>query len=162
MFEGFTKDARAIVEQARTEALQLGHGWIGTEHLVLGGAPAAGLDRAALRAEVVEATRTGDGLDAGALATLGIDLGAVRDRVEASFGPGALARGRRTGGRTPFTPGAKKALELTLREAVADGAGEIRAEHLLLGVLREGDGLGARLLAAHGVTAGRLRGSDAA
>lgn len=160
MFEGFTKDTRAIVEQARTEALEMGHGWIGTEHLVLGAAPAAGLDPAALRAEIVAAT--GDDLDAAALATLGIDLGAVRDRVEASFGPGALARGRHAGTRTPFTPRAKKALELTLREAVATGAGEIRPEHLLLGVLREGDGLGARLLAAHGVTAERLRGSNAA
>jgi ATP-dependent Clp protease ATP-binding subunit ClpA len=157
MFEGFTKDARAIVERARAEAQALGHGWIGTEHLVLGGAAAAGLDPEALRAEIARHDLDGD-----ALATIGIDLEAVRDRVESSFGRGALSATRPRTSSTPFTARAKKALQLTLREAVAAGDGEIRPEHVLLGVLSEGEGLGARLLAAHGVTAGRLRGTDTA
>ncbi|MEP6954468.1 MAG: Clp protease N-terminal domain-containing protein, partial [Solirubrobacteraceae bacterium] len=89
MFEGFTKDAREIVERARAEAQALGHDWIGTEHLVLGGASAAGLDPAVLRAEIVR-----DDLDGDALATIGIDLEVVRDRVESSFGAGALSANR--------------------------------------------------------------------
>lgn len=152
MFETFTKDAREIVERARAEALALGHGHIGTEHLVLGGAGAAGLDADVLRAEIAR-----EDLDGDALATIGIDLEAVRARVESSFGPGALSTGRRGWGRTPFTPHAKKALELALRQAVADGAGELRPEHLLRGVLVGGDGRGARLLSAHGITVDRLR-----
>lgn len=166
MFERFCDDARAAVVRAQTEARALGHGWIGTEHLVLGAHAVAGLDPGELRVEVRRASASGDGLDGRALATLGIDLDAVRDRVEAAFGPGALAGGRPTAGRLLFTAQAKKALELALREAVSLGSREIRAEHLLLGILRAGDGLGARLLAAHGVTAdalrARVRGSDAA
>jgi ATP-dependent Clp protease ATP-binding subunit ClpA len=157
MFEGFTKDAREIVERARAEALALGHDRIATEHLVLGGAGAAGLDAAVLRAELAR-----DDLDAGALATIGIDLGAVRERVESSFGAGALDAGRLGSGRTPFTRPAKRALQSALREAVAEGAGELRPAHLLLGVLAEPAERGARLLAAHGVTADHLRGRDAA
>jgi ATP-dependent Clp protease ATP-binding subunit ClpA len=152
MFEGFTRDARAIVERARTEAQALGHERIGTEHLVLGAAGAAGLDPAVLRAEVAR-----DDLDGNALATIGIDLDAVRDRVESSFGAGALAAGRPGSGRTPFTRPAKRALQEALRAAVAEDAGELRSEHLLLGVLAEPGGRGARLLAAHGVTAEALR-----
>ena len=152
MFERFTKDARAIVERARAEALALGHDRIGTEHLVLGGADAAGLDPGVLRAEVAAADLDGD-----ALATVGIDLDAVRERVESAFGAGALSAGASTAGRTPFTRPAKRALQEALRQAVADGAGELRPEHLLLGVLAEPDGRGARLLAGHGVTAEALR-----
>ncbi len=155
MFERFTRDARETVVRAETEARALGHGWIGTEHLVLGGAQAAGLDPAVLRSEV--AREVGDGLDGAALATLGIDLDAVRERVDASFGPGALTTGRPNAGRTPFTKHSKKALELAVREAAAGGAREIRTEHVLLGVLREGEGLGADLLTAHGITADHLR-----
>lgn len=157
MFEGPTKDTREIVERARAEAQALGHDRIGTEHLVLGGASAAGLDPEVLRAEIAR-----DDLDGDALATIGIDLEAVRGRVESSFGVGALSAGRPGSGRTPFTEPAKQALQEALRQAVADGTGEIRAEHVLLGVLAEPDGRGARLQAAHGVTAGRLRGRDAA
>ena len=152
MFDRFTKDARAIVERARAEALALGHDRIGTEHLVLGGADAAGLDPGVLRAEVA----AGD-LDGPALATVGIDLDAVRERVESAFGAGALSAGAPASGRTPFTRPAKRALQEALRQAVADGAGELRPEHLLLGVLAEPDGRGARLLAGHGVTAEALR-----
>jgi ATP-dependent Clp protease ATP-binding subunit ClpA len=152
MFEGFTKEARAIVERARAEALALGHDRIGTEHLALGAAGAAGLDPGVLRGEVAR----GD-LDGDALATVGIDLDAVRERVESAFGAGALHAPASAPRRTPFTRPAKRALQEALRQAVADGAGELRAEHLLLGVLAEPDGRGARLLAGHGVTTEALR-----
>jgi ATP-dependent Clp protease ATP-binding subunit ClpA len=145
MFERFTHDARQVVVQAQQEALELGAARIGAEHLLLGVAAASegaagsalrglGLDHATLRAELAASA---GGLDAAALASIGIDLDEVRRRVEASFGPGALhGRGR---GRVPFTPGAKKALELALREALALGDRDIRAEHLVLGVVRGAD-----------------------
>ena len=103
-------------------------------------------------------------LDAEALATIGIDLDEVRRQVEGAFGPGALERARwprrcRPQGRrhaTPFTPRAKKCLELALREAVALGHGYIGPEHVLLGILREGQGLAAALLLRQGI------GQDAA
>jgi ATP-dependent Clp protease ATP-binding subunit ClpA len=171
MFERFTQGARRAVVVAQDEAAGLAHHWIGTEHLLLGlladDREAArlrpfGLTADGVRAEVVRAIGRGEpGLDPEALATLGIDLDEVRRRVESTFGPGALSgRGGRRGGQPPFTRRAKKALELALREAVHAGDREIRAEHLLLGLLREGDGVGARLLAAHGVTAAALRGDD--
>jgi ATP-dependent Clp protease ATP-binding subunit ClpA len=170
MFERFTDEARKVVVAADWHAGALRHGWIGTEHLLL-----ALLDdperRAArvlvghgvtgpwVRAEVERIVGVGEpDLDADALATLGIDLDAVRERVERTFGPGALAQrgGRRRraagDGRRPFTPRAKKALELSLREAVARGDSFIGAEHLLLGLLREGDGVAARILRSAGVT----------
>ena len=88
----------------------------------------------ALRGRVVSG-----GLDGDALASIGVDLDEIRRRAEANFGPGALERGRRArDGYVPFTPGAKKALELALREAIAAGDKEIGDEHVLLGVLREG------------------------
>jgi ATP-dependent Clp protease ATP-binding subunit ClpA len=183
MFERFTDDARRAVVLAGEEAARLHHGWIGTEHLLLGvlcsgGAPARlladlGVDAAGVRADIVRIIGRGeDDIDAGALATLGIDLDAVRERVEKAFGPGAL--NRRGGGcrrgmfsaQTPFSPRAKKALELTLREGIALGDRELRGEHLILGLLREGDGVAARMLAARGVTLegvrGKLSGRDAA
>ena len=86
----------------------------------------------------------------------------MRDRVESSFGAGALSANRSGSGRTPFTRSAKRALQSALRQAVAEDAAKMRPEHLLLGVLAERDGRGARLLAAHGVTAAQLRGRDAA
>jgi ATP-dependent Clp protease ATP-binding subunit ClpA len=170
MFERLAEEARAAVVEAAMEAEHLHHGWIGTEHLLLGilDAPrsraarllgAAGVTGDWVRAEVERIVGRGEpDLDADALATLGIDLDAVRERVERTFGPGALAgrRGRRrglcAGERRPFTPRAKKALELSLREAVAAGDGFIGAEHLLLGLLREGDGVAARILGERGVT----------
>jgi ATP-dependent Clp protease ATP-binding subunit ClpA len=169
MFERFTAEARAAVVEAAVEAEGLQHGWIGTEHLLLGvlDAPrsraarvlvARGVTGEWVRGEVERIVGRGEpGLDADALATLGIDLDAVRERVERTFGPGALAarpgrRRRSCGDRRPFTPRAKKALELSLREAVALGDHFIRAEHLLLGLLREGDGVAARILAAKGIT----------
>jgi ATP-dependent Clp protease ATP-binding subunit ClpA len=141
MFERFTKEARAVVLLAQDEATALEADRIGAEHLLLGlageqGAAARvleplGLGHAALRAEL---ERTG-GLDADALASIGIDLDEVRRRVEESFGPGALGGHRK--GRRPFSPEAKKALELALREAIALGDNHIGSEHILLGVMRD-------------------------
>ena len=167
MFERFTEDARAAVHAAQREAADLRHDWIGTEHLLLGvldtGGPGADLlggfriDAVAVRADVVRMIGEGeDDLDPDALAVLGIDLDAVRERVERAFGPGALRprrRCRRGGFSTslPFTPRAKKALELSLREAIALGARDLRGEHLVLGLLREGDGVAPCILRARGV-----------
>ena len=96
------------------------------------------------------------GTEPEALAAIGIDLDEIRRRVEASFGPGALERGRRGRGRhVPFTPAAKKALELALREALRLGDREIGAEHVLLGLLREGGA--ARLLERVGARPAALR-----
>lgn len=115
-------------------------------------------------------TGSGDGepddLDAEALRAIGIDLDAVRASVEASFGEGALegggagARGRRRfrpGGHLPFTPRAKKVLELGLREAIRLRHKEIRDLHLLLGILREGQGLAALVLTRAGIDLATLR-----
>ena len=178
MFERFTDDARAAVVAAQEEAAALRHGWIGTEHVLLGvlrgsGSGARllagfGIDAAAVHDDVVRIIGRGDeGIDPDALATLGIDLDAVRERVERAFGPGALSRrGRCGGGHLPFTPRAKKAIELALRESLALGAGEIRGEHLVLGLLREGDGVAAQILTARGVTLeaarAKVQGRDAA
>jgi ATP-dependent Clp protease ATP-binding subunit ClpA len=177
MFERFTDDARAAVVAAETEAGALRHGWIGTEHVLLGvlatGGGGArllagfGVDAAGVRADVVRNIGRGDeGIDPDALATLGIDLDAVRERVERAFGPGALSRRGRCAGRTPFCPRAKKAIELALRESLALAAGEIRTEHLVLGLLRVDDGVAAQMLAARGVTLEAARekvaGRDAA
>jgi ATP-dependent Clp protease ATP-binding subunit ClpA len=168
MFERFTEEARAVTAAADRQAAALRHGWIGTEHLLLAllDDPERRVARVLVergvtgpwvRAEVERIVGPGEpGLDAEALATLGIDLDAVRERVERTFGPGALARrpGRRGVDvrRRPFTPRAKKVLELSLREAIGAGDGFIGAEHLLLGLLREGEGVAARILAERGVT----------
>jgi ATP-dependent Clp protease ATP-binding subunit ClpA len=162
MFERFTPAARHVLVAAQDEARRLGHDWIGTEHLLLGlvgrgeGArdvlTELGLSLDAVREEVVEAIGTGcpgGAIDERrALAAIGIDLDAVRRSVEAAFGPGALDRGR--AGRpcegTRFTPRAKKVLELSLREALALGQDVITGEHVLLGLLREGEGVAAMVL----------------
>ncbi len=174
MFERFADEARNAVVAAQREASALDHGWIGTEHLLLalladGDGRAArvlrdfAVDAAWARGEVERIVGRGDpDLDADALATLGIDLDAVRERVERTFGPGALARrrGRRgvcTGGHVPFTPRAKKVLELSLREAVARGDRSIGSEHVLLGLAREGDGAAGRILRSRGVDGDTVR-----
>ena len=144
MFERFTKSAREVVVRAQTESRELGHERIGTGDLLLG--VAAGDGRAArvlaehgATREALRAQAAGAAIDGDALAAIGIDLDEIRRRAEASFGPGALERGRRArGGHIPFMPEAKKALELALREAIAAGDREIGAEHVLLGLMREG------------------------
>jgi ATP-dependent Clp protease ATP-binding subunit ClpA len=162
MFERFTDRARQVAVDAQVTARRLGHGYVGTEHILLGllqgdGIAARvlgslGITAAAVEREVL--TEVGRGPlgsgDAEALGAIGIDLEEVRRRVEASFGPGALqwrpgrGCGRRLpllGGHIPFTPRAKKVLELSLREALALKHKYIGTEHILLGLVREGEGL---------------------
>jgi ATP-dependent Clp protease ATP-binding subunit ClpA len=176
MFERFTEPARTVVIGAREEAGALGHGWVGTEHMLIavlrapeqpGATALAGLGMTAQgcreAAEAVVSARPGGGLgpqDAEALQEFGIDLDEVRRRTEEAFGPGALDapdpadRGRRrrlpfgrrrteqpSAGRLPFAPRAKKALELSLREAVARKDRHIGVEHVVLGLLRSDDSL---------------------
>ncbi|MGY1746490.1 Clp protease N-terminal domain-containing protein [Blastococcus sp. SYSU D00695] len=165
MFERFTAPARATVVQAQTEARRLHDGRVGTEHLLLAlldaGTPtAAVLERHGLTQDTVTAavrTLTGD-LDAGALETIGIDLDAVRERVEATFGPGALDRPSPTAprGHVPFSPRAKKVLELSLREAIAMRQRAIADGHIALGLIREGQGLAMRVIADRGIDAAQL------
>jgi ATP-dependent Clp protease ATP-binding subunit ClpA len=171
VFERFTPEAREVVVLAQEEARALGHDHVGTEHLLLAllrsdTATSAVLRRHGLtHAEVAEAVTAHLGavdLDAEALRTLGIDLDAVRDVAEATFGPGALdapRSGRRRGvpGHIPFTAGAKKVLELSLREAIAQRSRTIRDGHLALGLLREGQGLAAKVLHDRGVDPVALR-----
>jgi ATP-dependent Clp protease ATP-binding subunit ClpA len=191
MFERFTQAARDIVMQAQSEARDLRHPFVGTEHLLLAmisnGAdpiPAAlrdsGADPAALRQAII--TRVGsspasaeplpdpDADDAAALKAIGIDLDAVRRAIEDTFGPGALClsrpvepkrRGRLRrfsgGGHVPFSRRAKKVLELSLREAIRLKHTFIAPEHLMLGILREGQGLAALVLADAGTDVAKLR-----
>jgi ATP-dependent Clp protease ATP-binding subunit ClpA len=176
MFERFTESARQVVRQSQVQARALHHPWIGTEHLLLALAHERdSISGRTLRAHGVDHDRVAagvaryipadsDDLDAGALETIGIDLSAVRERVEASFGPGALdlppgpraCRGG-TPGHLPFTPRSKKTLELALREALRLKHNHIADGHLLLGILREGEGLAARILADAGVDVDALR-----
>jgi ATP-dependent Clp protease ATP-binding subunit ClpA len=182
VFERFTPGARQVVVLAQQAARQLQHGYIGTEHLLLGllaegeglGAQVlqeAGVDGDGIRTAVVQTIGSCSDVDPGeaaALRSIGIDLGAVREAVEASFGPGALERARTSrqrlrrrrrvvSGHIPFTPRAKKVLELSLREALRLHHNEIRTEHVLLGLLREGQGLAALLLVARGLSLDELR-----
>ncbi|MFF4384002.1 Clp protease N-terminal domain-containing protein [Kitasatospora sp. NPDC001547] len=174
MFERFTHAARQVVVAAQQEARELRHGHVGTEHLLLAilartDDPAAavltgaGLDRETARQAVRRLS--GDGDQSQALASIGVDLDAVREAVESVFGEGALdappeeeskrrgwfRSGGGKGGRVPFTARAKKVLELSLRESLRLKSGQIAVGHLLLGVLREGEGLGARVVADHGL-----------
>jgi ATP-dependent Clp protease ATP-binding subunit ClpA len=162
MFERFTDRARQVAVDAQVSARRLGHGYVGTEHILLGllqgdGIAARvlgslGVTAAAVEREVLDEVGRGPlGTgDAEALGAIGIDLEEVRRRVEASFGPGALqwrpgrgCRGQRLPlfGHLPFTPRAKKVLELSLREALALKHKYIGTEHILLGLVREGEGL---------------------
>jgi ATP-dependent Clp protease ATP-binding subunit ClpA len=163
MFERFTTEAREVVVGAQHEARALHHGAIGTEHLLLsmlsspgtvsGQALARhGLTHDEVASDVVRLTG-GEALDGPALTTLGIDLDAVRERVEETFGPGALdhPRGRVPSGHIPFSPRAKKVLELSLREALALKSKSIVDAHVLLGLIREGEGLAAKVLHDRGV-----------
>jgi ATP-dependent Clp protease ATP-binding subunit ClpA len=171
MFERFTKPARQVVIVAQLAARRLHHDHIGTEHILLGLLEAEDAEGELLAgfgvtAEAVERRIreiVGGGTDdAAALAAIGIDLEEVRRRVEASFGPDAFrqAAGRgRTGwlGRVPFTPRAKKVLELGLREAVRLRHDHIGPEHVLLGLLREGQGLAAQVMVELGADLDAVR-----
>ncbi len=171
MFERFTDEARTVVRLAQEEARRMRHGHCGTEHLLIalleeGTGPAAQSLRACdleapdLRRRVVDLIGAGeDGLDPEALATLGIDLEEVRRVTEASFGPGALDTkgGPARGGHIPFTKRSKKVLELSLREAVRLKHNRIGTGHILLGLLREGEGLAAKVLTDAGVDLTDLR-----
>ena len=209
MFERFTVGARTTVVVGQDSARSLGHRHIGTEHLLLGLVrdadeisgrvlAAAGVtyerivedirrrERAALEPDPDLVAK-----DAAALATIGIDLDAVRAAVEDSFGPGAMdtgtahedgegpwwrrrqiqrqrlyrqnpasqaqAGGGSPKGHIPFTPRAKKVLELSLREATALKHSYIGTEHVLLGLLREGQGLAVKILRDEGVPLDQLR-----
>jgi ATP-dependent Clp protease ATP-binding subunit ClpA len=170
MFERFTTAARQVVVGAQSEARQLHSGRIGTEHLLLAllaqGAPSAavltrhGLTHDAVAEAVVRYVRAGD-LDAEALAALGIDLEAVRSTVEATFGEGALdgapSGSRDPRGHIPFTPRAKKVLELSLREAIALKSKTIADTHIALGLLREGEGLAMKVIVDGGIDTAELR-----
>jgi ATP-dependent Clp protease ATP-binding subunit ClpA len=150
MFERFTTPARRSVELAQDAARRLGDDHIGVEHLLLGVLAQSGTVAATTLTELgvttervehelttIRSRGTLGPAEAEALHSIGIDLDAIRRRIEASFGPGALDRGRaRRRGHLPFTPTAKKTLELGLREALALKHKEIGAEHLLLGVTR--------------------------
>ena len=171
MFERFTHPAREAVVHAQEEVRRQQGERLGTEHLLLGvladtdnTAAAAlrrlGLTPAATRRRIAELAGPDTGLDAEALRSIGIDLDAVRRQAEAAFGPGALnrhCRGSRHRGFLPFSPRAKKVLELALREAAQLSDRSIGTEHLLLGVLREGQGVAVQVLAALDVEPGRLR-----
>jgi hypothetical protein len=221
MLERFTDDARTIVIHAQGHARRLGHRYIGCEHLLLAlvgvDQPASavlrerGLTPGRVEEEIVRRAGTGAGaglfadLDRAALASIGIDLDAVRARVDASFGPDALTRAdravhRRThrpgparrrlirpwhhrdrvrrvpparavapspvgryeaadqpAGHIPFTPGAKKCLENTLREAVAQHQTAIGVEHIALGLLVTNRGLVPPILDEAGLSAPALR-----
>jgi ATP-dependent Clp protease ATP-binding subunit ClpA len=180
MFERFTASARGTVIRAQEEAADAGDHHVGTEHVVLALAQDDGVAGAVLRDAGVTAEslrrwlRRGSGdddsggrLDADALQSIGIDLDDVRRSVEETFGAGALDDvPRGTGGRRwsrsghiPFTARAKKSLECGLRQAITLGDTRIGSEHLLLGVLDEGSGLGVRMLRDEGVDLRGLRAS---
>lgn len=149
MFERFSKEARAAVVAAQEIARTAGSRSIDTRHVLValaeGAGPAAqalrtvGVEPRVLAAHVREEIRAG-GLDGEALASLGIDLDAVRERADAVFGEGALDRATHKGrkGHIPFTADAKKSLELALREVIRLGGSGIDGGHLLLGMLRNG------------------------
>ncbi len=135
MFQRFTDRARRVVVLAQDEARMLGHNYIGTEHILLG------------------LIREGDGVAAKALTAMSIGLEATRQQVESIIGRG---QGAPTG-HIPFTPRAKKVLELSLREALQLGHDYIGTEHILLGLIREGDGVAAQVLAGFGADLNRVR-----
>ena len=135
MFERFTDRARRVVVLAQEEARMLNHNYIGTEHILLG------------------LIHEGEGVAAKALESLGISLDAVRSQVTEIIGEGQQA----PSGHIPFTPRAKKVLELSLREALQLGHNYIGTEHILLGLIREGEGVAAQVLTKLGADLNRVR-----
>ena len=135
MFERFTDRARRVVVLAQEEARMLNHNYIGTEHILLG------------------LIHEGEGVAAKSLESLGISLEGVRSQVEEIIGQGQQA----PSGHIPFTPRAKKVLELSLREALQLGHNYIGTEHILLGLIREGEGVAAQVLVKLGAELTRVR-----
>ncbi len=135
MFERFTDRARRVVVLAQEEAKGLNHNYIGTEHILLG------------------LIKEGDGIAAKALAELNISIDNVREQVQEIIGQGQQA----PSGHIPFTPRAKKVLELSLREALQLGHNYIGTEHILLGLIREGEGVAATVLVKLGADLTRVR-----
>ena len=135
MFERFTDRARRVLVLAQEEARLLNHSFIGTEHILLG------------------LIHEGEGVAAKALDSLGITLESVREKVEETIG----MTGTPPSGSPPFTPRAKKVLELSLREALQLGHSYIGTEHMLLGLVREGEGVAAQVLISLGADLGRVR-----
>ena len=135
MFERFTDRARRVVVLAQEEARLLNHAYIGTEHILLG------------------LIHEGEGVAAKALESMSISLEAVRNQVEEIIGQG----GSSPSGHIPFTPRAKKVLELSLREALQLGHNYIGTEHILLGLIREGEGVAAQVLVKLGADLSRVR-----
>jgi ATP-dependent Clp protease ATP-binding subunit ClpC len=135
MFERFTDRARRVVVLAQEEARMLNHNYIGTEHILLG------------------LLHEGEGVAARALESLGISREAVRQQVEEIIGQGQQA----PAGHIPFTPRAKRVLELSLRESLQLGHQYIGTEHILLGLIREGEGVAAQVLVRLGADLNRVR-----
>ena len=135
MFERFTDRARRVVVLAQEEARMLNHNYIGTEHILLG------------------LIHEGEGVASKALESLGISLESVREQVQEIIGQGQQA----PFGHIPFTPRAKKVLELSLREALQLGHNYIGTEHILLGLIREGEGVAAQVLVKLGADLNRVR-----
>jgi ATP-dependent Clp protease ATP-binding subunit ClpC len=135
MFERFTDRARRVVVLAQDEAGMLNHNYIGTEHILLG------------------LIHEGEGVAAKTLESLGISLETVRQQVEEIIGQGQHA----PSGHIPFTPRAKKVLELSLRESLQLGHNYIGTEHILLALLREGEGIAAQILVKLGADLNRVR-----
>jgi ATP-dependent Clp protease ATP-binding subunit ClpC len=135
VFERFTDRARRVVVLAQEEARLLNHAYIGTEHILLG-----------LMAEE-------ESIAARALTQLGVDLDQVRDAVEEIIGTGTEP----APGQIPFTPRAKKVLELSLRESIGLSHNYIGTEHILLGIVREGEGVANQVLERYGVGTREIR-----
>jgi ATP-dependent Clp protease ATP-binding subunit ClpC len=135
MFEKFTDRARRVLVLAQEEARMLNHSYVGTEHILLG------------------LVHEDEGVAAVAFRGLGISADAVREQVEEMVGRGGIS----PSGQIPFTPRAKKVMELSLRESLHLGHNYIGTEHILLGLLREGQGVGAQVLLKLGADLDRVR-----
>jgi ATP-dependent Clp protease ATP-binding subunit ClpC len=136
MFERFTDRARRVIVDAQNEARRLGHSYIGPEHILLG------------------LIHEGDGVGARALEAMQISTDTVQERIEEITGRGQAPPST---GHIPFTPRAKKVLELSLREALQLGHNYIGTEHILLGLIHEGDGVAAQVLVGLGADLDRTR-----
>ncbi|GAA1912667.1 Clp protease N-terminal domain-containing protein [Streptantibioticus ferralitis] len=170
MFDKFTELAKRAVMASQDVAVSMGHDFIGTEHMLLGLAQTAGTAGEVLREHGVELSRarqetvrlleeagvvaTGGQPAKDALASIGIDVAEIQRRADDTFGPGAFHFPR-----PAYTPHAKKALELTVREAMTLGQQHFGTEHMLLGLLAEGEGVAIKVLTALDVDTADLRQS---